>query len=263
MTRRPESFNEVAALYDRARPGYPPELVEDLFRFTGLRAGDRVLEIGCGTGQITLPLVERGVRVIALEPGDALAALARKNLAGHPTTQVVESTFEAYRLPPTPFDLVISATAFHWLDPAVRVVKAAQALRPRGYLAVVETHWGAGPERDAFGIRSQDCYLRWDPEARPGFLPPTRDELPSARPDLEEAVAFEPVERHLYEQVNRYRAEDYLDLLGTFSNVRGLDEHARRGLLTCLGELIDRDFGGTLTRTDTREVWLARRRGLE
>jgi SAM-dependent methyltransferase len=261
VTRRPESFNEVAALYDRARPGYPRELVEDLFRLTGLRRGDRVLEIGCGTGQMTLPLARRGVELVALEPGDALASLARKKLACYPTVQVIESTFEAYPLPETPFDLVISATAFHWIDPAIRVVQAARALRRGGHLAVVETHWGAGPERDSFSVRSQECYLRWDPEARPGFLPPTRDELPSTRPELEEAPAFEAVQRHLYEQVNRYCSHDYLDLLRTFSNVRGLDDHAQTGLLTCLGELIDRDFAGTITRTDTRELWLARRRG--
>lgn len=259
MPRRPESFNEVAALYDRARPGYPPELVEDVFRLTGLGAGDRVLEIGCGTGQMTVPLARHGVRLTALEPGNALAAVARRNFAGYPTVQVLESTFEAYRLPQTPFDLVISATAFHWIDPGVRVVKAARALRPGGYLAVVETHWGAGRERDPFSVRSQDCYLRWDPEARPGFLPPTLDELPSTRPELEEASAFEPVQRRLYEQVNRYCSEGYLDLLRTFSNVLGLDGQAREGLLGCLGVLIDRDFGGSLTRTDTRELWLARR----
>lgn len=247
-------------LYDRARPRYPRELVEDLFRLTGLRAGDRVLEIGCGTGQMTLPLAERGVRLIALEPGDALAALARRNLAGHPAAQVVESTFEAYRLPDAPFDLVISATAFHWIDPEIRVCKAAEALRPGGHLAVVETHWGAGPERDPFSVRSQDCYLRWDPEARPGFLPPTRKELPATRPELENAPAFGSVQRHLYEQLNRYSARGYVDLLGTFSNVRGLDEPARAGLLTCLGDLVDREFAGTLTRSDTRELWLARRR---
>jgi SAM-dependent methyltransferase len=258
VTRRPESFNEVTALYDRARPGYPPQLVEDLVRLTGLGAGDRVLEIGCGTGQMTLPLAERGVRLTALEPGDALAGLARENLAGYPTVEVLESTFEAYRLPETPFDLVISATAFHWIDPGIRVVKAARALRPGGYLAVVESHWGAGRGRDPFSVRSQDCYLRWDPESRPGFLPPTLDQLPSGRPELEQAPWFESVQRRLYEQVNEYSADRYLDLLGTFSNVLGLDDPARDGLLRCLGELIDREFGGSLTRTDTRELWLAR-----
>ena len=74
MTRRPESFNEVAALYDRARPLYPQPLIDDLLALTGVRAGDHVLEIGCGTGQITLPLAERGLTITALEPGADLAA---------------------------------------------------------------------------------------------------------------------------------------------------------------------------------------------
>jgi ubiquinone/menaquinone biosynthesis C-methylase UbiE len=55
------SFDDVAERYDRARPGYPAELFDDLAALTGLRAGDRVLEIGPGTGQATLPLARRAL----------------------------------------------------------------------------------------------------------------------------------------------------------------------------------------------------------
>jgi SAM-dependent methyltransferase len=55
-----ETFDEDAERYERARPGYPAELLDDLAALTGLRAGDRVLEIGPGTGQATVPLARRG-----------------------------------------------------------------------------------------------------------------------------------------------------------------------------------------------------------
>lgn len=259
MTRRPESFNEVAALYDRARPLYPQAVVDDLAGLTGLRAGSRVLEIGCGTGQITVPLAGCGPRIIALEPGRELAAIARANLAAYPAVDVIERRFEDYDQPAELFDLVVSATAFHWVDPKVRMPKAAAVLKPGGYLAIIHTHWGVGEHRDTFSVRSQPCYERWDPEAEPGFVPPTISELPATWPELRDFPAFGPVQHRLYEQANHYTTASYLNLLATFSNVQGLDPASRDGLMACLGQLIDREFDGRLTRSDARELWLAKR----
>ncbi|MGH7750748.1 MAG: class I SAM-dependent methyltransferase, partial [Candidatus Dormibacteria bacterium] len=70
------SFDAVAHQYDGSRPGYPPELVDHACATAGLHPGDRVLELGCGTGQLTHPLLERGLRVTAIEPGANLIALA-------------------------------------------------------------------------------------------------------------------------------------------------------------------------------------------
>ena len=68
------TFDQAAGLYDRARPGYPPALFDDLADLTGIRPGSRALEIGPRTGQATLPLAERGGRVVAVELGPDLAA---------------------------------------------------------------------------------------------------------------------------------------------------------------------------------------------
>jgi ubiquinone/menaquinone biosynthesis C-methylase UbiE len=261
MTRRPDSFNEVAALYDAARPRYPDAVLDDLVALTGIQPGDQVLEIGCGTGQITVPLAERGLCITALEPGADLAAIARSKLAAYPGAGVVESRFEDYELPREPFDLVVSATAFHWVDPAIRVAKAARALKPGGYLAIIHTHWGLGTHRDTFGVRSQACYERWETEAEPGFVQPVIADLPTSRPELADSPSFGSVEHRVYEQRNDYSTASYLNLLRTFSNIHGLDTAARDGLLTCLGRLLDDEFSGRLTRSDTRELWLARAAG--
>src|ERR1022692_2695704 len=90
MTPLPESaarrdgrvFDEIAAEYDRRRPAYPGELIDQACRVAGIGSGDRVLEVGCGSGQLTRSLAGRGLRVTALEPGASLNALARQNLQG-------------------------------------------------------------------------------------------------------------------------------------------------------------------------------------
>jgi SAM-dependent methyltransferase len=125
------TFNEDAERYDRARPRYPKQMFDDLAA-AAVTPGARVLEIGCGTGQATVALAERGYRILAVELGAEMAMVARRNLARFDSVEVVTAAFEDWPLPDEPFDVVFSATAFHWVDPAVRVSKSADALRPRG-----------------------------------------------------------------------------------------------------------------------------------
>ena len=99
-------FDEVAAEYDRYRPAYPDELVDQACQVAGISSGDRVLEVGCGTGQLTRSLLARGLHVTAIEPGENLIALARQNLAG---AEFVNARFEDALLPREQFRAVFSA----------------------------------------------------------------------------------------------------------------------------------------------------------
>ena len=126
------TFDETALLYDEARTGYPEELFDDVVSLSGILPGSRVLEIGCGTGQATLPLARRGYRILCVELGENLAAVACRNLAPYPWAEVRTGDFEGFPLQEGAFDLTVSATAFHWLDPAVAYPKVARALRPGG-----------------------------------------------------------------------------------------------------------------------------------
>jgi SAM-dependent methyltransferase len=146
MTRPPESsarrygkvFDEIAVEYDRRRPTYPDELLDQACHVAGIGHGDLVLEIGCGSGQLTRGLLARGLRVTALEPGKSLLALARQNLAGTGQVELVNAQFEDASLPRQQFQAVFSASAFHWVDPKVSWQRAADALVPGGTLALMQ-----------------------------------------------------------------------------------------------------------------------------
>ena len=146
MTRRPEStarrygkvFDEIAAEYDRHRPSYPDELVDQACQVAGIGSGDRVLEVGCGSGQLTRSLVVRGLHVMAVEPGKSLIALARQNLEGAGEVEFVNAQFEDALLPREQFQAVFSASAFHWIDPEISWQKTADVLVPGGTLALVQ-----------------------------------------------------------------------------------------------------------------------------
>ena len=131
-------FDEIAVEYDRRRPTYPDELLDHACQVAGIGRGDHVLEVGCGTGQLTRGLAARGLHVTALEPGKSLIALARQNLEGAGDVEFVNAQFEDALLPPEHFRAVFSASAFHWVDPKVSWQKAADVLVPGGTLALVQ-----------------------------------------------------------------------------------------------------------------------------
>jgi cyclopropane fatty-acyl-phospholipid synthase-like methyltransferase len=99
------TFDRAAELYQRARPEYPSELYDHLVAITGLAAGARLLEVGCATGKATRPVAQRGFRITCIEPGAALAAAARANLADS-DVEVVEARFEDWTPAGEPFALV-------------------------------------------------------------------------------------------------------------------------------------------------------------
>lgn len=257
-TRRRECFDEVADLYDKARPAYPDALVRDLIEAADLRAGSRVLEIGCGTGQLTVSLAQCDVTLVAIELGANLAAIAQANLSSFERVAIHTGDFDIWPLPVEPFDLVVAATAFHWLNPATRIQKCAHALRSGGMLAIIDTHWGVGAKRDEFSVESQRCYALWDPCHDASFVPRTLSELPDKRDELDASEEFQSTRVKRYPVERCYSAEEYCDLLRTFSDVRALGEENRAGFLGCMQSLIGARFGGRIVRCNAYELWTAR-----
>lgn len=112
-------FNEVPELYDRVRPAYPDELFADLVAITGMDRQSSVLEVGCGTGQATRSLAALGYSVTAIEPGAGMAVLARQRLAAFSNVEVENSTFEQRDDGGRRFDVLVAASAWHWVDPSM------------------------------------------------------------------------------------------------------------------------------------------------
>lgn len=141
-------FNEIAVEYDRNRPAYPDVLVDQACEVAGIGDGDRVLEVGCGTGQLTRSLLARGLRVTALEPGDRLIGVAEENLKDAGDVEFVQARLEDTQLPREGYEAVFSASAIHWADPDLSWQKIADALAPNGTLALIQ-YFGLQEQRSA------------------------------------------------------------------------------------------------------------------
>lgn len=249
-------FGEVPEAYHRLRPRYPEVFFDRVVDLIG--PGRRALELGSGTGIATRPLLERGLDVTCVEPHPDLIAVARRELVDFPDVRFVNATFETWPLPPDPFDLVFSATAFHWIDRKVRVPKAAAALRPGGVLAVMGYLHVAGGD-DAFFDDIQACYGSWMPGASGDERLPNADAIRPRSDELVGAGLFRDplVERVVIEE--RYDRTAYLGILETYSGHRVLEPDARAGLLGCIGERIDALPGGVVRKAYLHELITARR----
>jgi len=126
----------VAEEYERVRSGYPGALVDKAVATGSLHPGDRVVEIGPGTGKLTRELAERGLVVDAVEPDADLAAVARRIVADAPVRFHI-SSFEDVELHDGACKAVFAATSYHWIDPDVGWRKVASLLEPGGLFALL------------------------------------------------------------------------------------------------------------------------------
>jgi len=253
-------FGEVAETYDRARPGYPSELIDDALAFGAITAGDGVLEIGCGTGKATAQFASRNLDMLCLEPSESMAAIARRHCRTFPAVTIETASFEDRPLEPGAFRLLVSAQAWHWVSPDVRLPKAHRALAPDGALAVF---WNTVDWRDE-PLRADvdDLYEREAPELvarRPAF-PGTRPIRNLTIQELEDSPLFGPVTTHEYPWNQTYTTARYLELLSTHSDHRMLPADVFDRLARGLATIIDAS-GGEIRLDYTARLHLAPRAG--
>jgi SAM-dependent methyltransferase len=246
--QRALSFGGLAAQYDRARPSYPPALIDRLMEWSP----QHVLDVGCGTGKASRLLIARGCEVLGIEPDPSMAAIARR----HGVT-VEAGTFEEWDSLQRMFDLVMSGQAWHWVQPEAGSAKAAAVLHPGGHLGVF---WNRGHHDPDIAVALDALYAR----VAPSVALPSEDLRPaSPAPDervtvLEKDGRFTAVETEEFPWETTYDRDGWLDFLFTHSDHSTLPDAVRAALRDAVGDVIDRGGGSlvyhwsTLLLTATR-----------
>jgi SAM-dependent methyltransferase len=249
---RAESFGEDAELYERARPGYPPELIAEL------AGGERldVLDVGCGTGKAARAFAALGCSVLGVEIDPRMAAVARAS-----GIEVEVGSFEGWDAAGRRFDLVASGQAWHWVDPAVAPARAATLLRDGGRLTPFWNH------RDALADAGEaaavtEVYRR---EA-PGLVPESgvvglhdhEADIAGHMAAIDASGCFLPCQLERYRWSDRFPTQRWLDRLATNSEHRRLDPAARARLFEGLRALYE-GRGGEVRISYTTFCIVARR----
>jgi ubiquinone/menaquinone biosynthesis C-methylase UbiE len=252
------TFESVAETYDAARPSYPDALVDDLVELTRIPPGGRILEIGPGTGKASVALAARGLALVGVELGVQLATVARRNLASFPRAEIVVADFETWEPERAEFDAVTAFTAFHWIAPEVRYAKTARLLRSGGALAVAQTSHVVPVGSDPFFAAVQEDYDAVVPreDNRP---PPPPEEVGDLHEEIEATGLFAEVavRRHLWEV--EYTADEYIAVLGTYSDNLALPPEQRDELFARIRNRIRATPRGSVTKTYLATLNVARK----
>ncbi|MGH2895495.1 MAG: class I SAM-dependent methyltransferase [Solirubrobacteraceae bacterium] len=236
MRQRRLVFGEVAELYDRHRPSYPPALIDDLIAKAALDGSRAVLEVGAGTGKATVLFARCGIPVVAVEPSPEMAAVAGRAVGGCADVGIEQSDFEAWDPRGRRFPLLFSAQAWHWVTPAVGLAKAREVLLPGGILAPFwnRVAWEKADIREAL----TDVYQAVAPElSRDGPMHPANLLAESSdhwEAEIEAVDGLTDPEVRFFEWQQQYPAAEYAGLLATASEVRLLDVERRDALLAAV-----------------------------
>lgn len=251
------TFNQNTENYNRFRPHYPAELFIKLIHDCQLSDQSKLLEIGPGTGQATLPLAALGCDITAVELGADLADKAREVLIDFKNVKIITGAFEEVELPANHFDLIYSATAFHWINPEVKFTKTASLLKPGGCLAIIHTEHASDEIGDDFFKASQSVYGRYFPHKPPDFYPPKISELKP--PEINNSI-FELQSFTTFPITISYTAKDYAGLLSTYSPIISLPDDRHQGFLNSIESLIDSLFGGSIDKHFAMTLTIAKRK---
>ena len=249
------TFEEVADLYNEVRPRYPEQLVEDVLDLAGIPPDGRILEIGCGPGNATLPFARRGYRMLAIEIGERLAALAAEHCRPYPTVEIRNSAFEDWEVEESAFDLAISAEAFHWIPPEIGYPKIARALKSSGSAAL----WWHAPV---------DPQTEWSKMIRdvhnteaPGLLEEIADTMDGLEARVTEQFAnsgcFDRVTVRKYDGSLSFTTDQYVKLSMTYSMYKRVDEPTRARIWAGIRDIIDQ-VGGQISEPYSETLFHAR-----
>lgn len=264
-------FSPSAAAYD-ARPGYPARLYHLLEQRCGLGAASKVVEIGPGTGQATRPLLERGASIVAVELGAEFADLLRTRFAGWPVRVEVgafEEVGPVLVAEGVRADLVVAATAFHWVPTAAGLQAAADLLGPGGWLALWWNSFGDPSRPDPFREALEPLLARLAPAlldtpsaALSSSLNPSvphATDVAARCADIDASGRFGAVEHHLIRWTGRHSAAGLRALFGSFSPWLALPDEQRTAVLDAVERLAVERFGGVVERPYVTALYLARR----
>lgn len=251
-----QTFDTIASSYEKMRPGYPDKLYQTIFHYMPLGKSSNAVEVGIGGGQATLPVLQTGCRLTAVEYGEHFSSLCRKKFSTYPEFSVITAKFEDINFNPGTYDFVFSASAFHWIPEETGYKKVFSMLKSGGAFARFANHPFAAKENPRLCKEIQNLYaIYMNSTSAP--VEYTKENA-EQRADIAYKYGFCDIQYKLFQRTRTFTAKEYTALLGTYSDHISLEENKRTEFFSEIEKTIDH-FGGKITIYDTIDLQLARK----
>lgn len=255
------TFDTVASTYEKLRPGYNDELYKMLFDYIPIDKSSNVVEIGIGGGQATLPVLKTGCKLTAVEYGEQFSALCRDKLKDYPDFNVITNKFENVDFENDAYDLVYSASAFHWIPEEIGYKKVFAMLKKGGAFARFANHpyrYKGNPALSAAIDEIYDKYYNKYHNKKRELLTEYTEKQAADRAMIAENYGFTDIRYALFYRERVFTAKEYIELLGTYSDHIAIEETIRTKFFSAIEKAIN-EYGGTITIYDTMDLQLARK----
>lgn len=250
------TFDTVAEIYEKMRPEYPVELYDDILKIIAINESCNAIEVGIGGGQATLPILKTGCKVTAVEYGKNFTELCRQKFKDYPNFSAVNMKFEDYECEKGSYDLIYSASAFHWVPEEIGYPKVFDMLKNGGVFARFANHPYKDKGREELWRAIQKLYAIYMPSASaPNEY---TDEDAKNRADIASKYGFTDISYKLYYRTRSFTAKEYSELLNTYSDHTALAESIKKEFFSKVRDAIN-DYGGQITIYDTIDLQLARK----
>ena len=252
-------FDENVVLYDKFRPTYGTNIFEDILSYSKITQSSKILEIGCGTGNATLPVIQTGAEVTAVEIGGNLSKYTAQKFSKYSNFHVIHSAFEDFQTH-TKYDLIFSATAFHWIQPDRSYSRCKELLVAGGVLAVFwNTPRISRTNLDLYK-EIQDLYQRFMPNSQDEKEMLLESEWYTKRCNdlnnfLKENGYIDCIFK-IYQDLRVFSADEYIGLLQTYSNHMALPPDVRTTLFEKIHSAIKKHK--TIEIIDTIDLHMGR-----
>ena len=254
------TFNTIADTYEKLRPGYVDELYQAILEYKPINNTSSVVEIGIGGGQATLPFLQTGCKLTAVDYGENFCQICREKFKEFPNFSAVSGKFEDIDFNGE-YDLIYSASAFHWIPEEIGYKKVYEMLKDGGVFARFANHPYRDKGKPALSEEMDRIYAEYyykyhnkEPKTPVEYT----EQQAHDRALIAEKYGFTDIQYKLFYRTRTFFAKEYIKLLGTYSDHIAIEESIRTEFFSKIEEAINR-YGGEITIYDTIDLQLARK----
>jgi ubiquinone/menaquinone biosynthesis C-methylase UbiE len=252
-------FDKAVLNYEKRRPNYGTELFKDVIKYAEISMDKSLLEVGCGTGQATEHFLKTNCKVTAVELGENLASYTKEKFKNYDNLNIIRSPFEDYDCEDNKFDMLYSATAFHWIPDEIGYKKAYRIIKSGGTIALFWNRPFLNDKNNPLHQKIQSIYRKLLPHW--SYRAARNEDKESAYSRIKNNIeqnGFTDIEFKLYHNTRKMTGVEYIELLSTYSDHIALENSIQSILFNDIRTAIE-EFGNEIIINDTVDLYLAKK----